>query len=66
MCGDGGNKILGSRSGGLNVLRADFEDFFEVDTHINELALQEYDDIFVMLALLLRAAPRVLRLLGFL
>ncbi len=39
VLGDGGDEIFGSRARGLNVLGADFEDFFEVHPDVGELAL---------------------------
>jgi len=45
MLRDGGDEVFGSRAGGLNVLGADFEDFFEVHPNIGKFALQEDENL---------------------
>ena len=52
LLGDGGDEVVLARAGGLDVFRADFEDFFEVDAHVGELALQQHYDVLVVLAFL--------------
>ena len=39
MLRDRGDEVFGSGAGGLDVFRADFEDFFEVYADVGEFAL---------------------------
>lgn len=52
LLGDGGDEVVLSGARGLDVFGADFEDFFEVDADVGEFALEEHDDVFVVLAFL--------------
>lgn len=49
--GDLRNKIVGAGAGGLEVLCADLEDFFEVGGDAGQAVLQEEDDVLAVLAL---------------
>ena len=49
---DGRDKVVLTGATGLDVLGADFEDFFEVSAYVCESTLQHYDDVFIVLALL--------------
>jgi hypothetical protein len=40
------------RARGLDVFRADFEDFFKIHADVGEFALQQHYDVFVVLAFL--------------
>lgn len=52
LLGDGGDEVVLSGARGLDVLGADFEDFFKVDADVGEFALQQHDDVLVVLAFL--------------
>lgn len=52
LLGDGGDEVVLSGARGLDVLSTDFEDFFEVDAYVGEFALQQHDDVLVVLAFL--------------
>ena len=47
MLRDGGDEVFGAGAGGLDVFRADFEDFFEVYADVGEFALEEDDNLAV-------------------
>jgi len=52
LLGDGGDEVVLSGARGLDVFRADFEDFFEVDAHVGEFALEQHYYVLVVLAFL--------------
>lgn len=60
MLGDRGDEVLCSRARGLDVLGALLEDVLEVDGDIGQLALEQVDDVLVVLALLVAVRPAVL------
>ena len=49
MLRDGGDEVLSAGAGGLDVFRADFEDFFEVHADVGEFALEEDHNLTVSL-----------------
>jgi hypothetical protein len=60
VLGDCGDEVLRARARGLDVLGALLEDVLEVDGDIGQLALEQVDDVLVVLALLVAVWPAVL------
>lgn len=52
-----GDEIFRPGSRGLDVLRADFEDFLEVDADVGELALEEDDNLICFSSWLYSSPP---------
>jgi hypothetical protein len=53
------DKVVLTRSTGLDIFGAHFQDFFEIAAYVCESALQHYNDVFIVLALLVYASLRV-------